>query len=83
MEPKPHRKTREEKPDSFLVTVEREIGRVNVGGSGDHTPVEAAFLLVAQYGDVGTFRFEYGGVKLTVTVDVDTGLQAPEPGREF
>jgi len=46
------------------------IGRV-VFGEGEHTPVEAAFLLIAQHGAPGTFSFpaEQGG-EIVVTVEM-------------
>lgn len=33
----------------FNVTVEQSIGRVRFSDTGDHSPVECAFLLIAQH----------------------------------
>lgn len=49
------------------------IGRV-VLGDGEHTPHEAAMLLIAQHGAPGTFRFpseEPGEVVVTVEFNLD------------
>lgn len=46
------------------------IGRVELNRKGQHTPQEAAFLLIAQHDTDGTFTFpsEIGGI-VRVTVE--------------
>lgn len=63
-----------ERANGFDVTC--TIGRVQFG-EGDHTPQEAAFLLIAQHGADGTFEFpsESAG-PIRVTVETES---LPEP----
>lgn len=53
---------------SFDVTC--TIGTVYLDGEGDHTPMEAAMLLIARHEAPGTFRFPHP-VSGTIAVTVD------------
>jgi hypothetical protein len=70
---KPIRKRplRDHRP-SFDVTC--TIGTVYLDGNGEHTPMEAAMLLIAQHGAPGVFRFpnEQGGfINVDLTHDLE------------
>jgi hypothetical protein len=41
---------------SFDIIVERKIGTVE-SGRGDHSPLEAAYLMLANHPEPGTFKF--------------------------
>lgn len=43
--------------DHFVVTVRREIGRVDLYDTGKFSPAEAAYLLIAQADEPGTYEF--------------------------
>lgn len=57
--------------DQFPVMVLKSIGAVTNDPHGTHTPVEAAFLLIANYGDDGEFSFRHPMGHGTVRVAVE------------
>lgn len=57
--------------DGFAVVIEKEVGRVRFG-DGNHAPHEAAFLIIANAGEDGTFRFPGPAEGVTVEVIVNT-----------
>jgi hypothetical protein len=57
--------------DGFRVVVEHEVGRVTFG-DGEHEPHEAAFLIIANAGVDGVFRFPGPAEGVTVEVTVNT-----------
>jgi hypothetical protein len=54
-------------PPGFDVTC--VIGRVEVGPNGEHSPYEAAWLLIARHDTEGTFKFELGGMEHAITLE--------------
>jgi hypothetical protein len=58
--------------NGFRVVVEQEVGHVAFDGNGPHEPHEAAFLIIANAGMDGVFRFPGPAEGVTVEVTVNT-----------
>jgi len=68
--PEPRRKIRREAPGFDVTCV---VGRVTLG-EGEHTPEQAAFLLIADHGAPGTYSFPSeapGTIRVTVEHELD------------
>lgn len=73
--PVPSKKRPVRRDEGFDITC--TIGRVNFSMTGEHTPLEAAMLIIANHGAGGEFHFpaEQGG-EMVVCVDYP---DAPTP----
>jgi hypothetical protein len=73
MEGKMPAKSRSKVEPSTGFDITQVVGRVEIG-DGEHTPYEAAFLAIAQFGMPGDFRFPapMGEGEIRIVVEHDT-----------